>query len=83
MNPLFGPQAHKICEIRDLSSVWALLPWQDVAVPKVVKYDQVFFKTWSRAIDPQHSPVTHPESLSSDQCRFEHLELGSSCFDLL
>jgi hypothetical protein len=32
---------------------------------------------------PQHSPVTHPESLWSDQFRLECLELGSSCFDLL
>jgi hypothetical protein len=32
---------------------------------------------------PQHSPVTHPESLWSDQFHLECLELGSSCFDLL
>jgi hypothetical protein len=32
---------------------------------------------------PQHSPVTRPESLRSDQFCFECLELGSSCFDLL
>jgi hypothetical protein len=34
-------------------------------------------------IGPQHSPVTRPESLRSDQFRFECLELGSSGFDLL
>jgi hypothetical protein len=32
---------------------------------------------------PQHSPVTHPESLRSDQFCFECVDLGSSCFDLL
>jgi hypothetical protein len=32
---------------------------------------------------PQHSPVTHPESLWSDHLRFECLKLGSSYFDLL
>ena len=30
----------------------ALLPWQAVIVQKVVKYDQVFFKTCSRANRP-------------------------------
>jgi hypothetical protein len=32
---------------------------------------------------PQHSPVTRPESLWSDQLHFECLELGPSYFDLL
>jgi hypothetical protein len=34
-------------------------------------------------IGPQHSPVTHPELLRSDQFCLECLNLGSSCFDLL
>jgi hypothetical protein len=34
-------------------------------------------------IGPQHSSMTHSESLWSDQLRFECLELGPSYFDLL
>jgi hypothetical protein len=48
----------------------ALLPWQAAAFPKVVKYDQVFFKTWSRANREFHffSKGMQGETYESDIC---------------
>ena len=51
--------------------------------PKMVKHDQEPSKLGQGPTCPQHSPMTRPESLWSDQLRFECLELGLSYFDLL